>query len=420
MTFDASHFSVADFLIGDEHDPLKPGEDFTRWRADTGWASSLYERSLLGGPVPRTHVDVNGKPQQVLNFTSYNYLGLARHPETIAAAQQALADYGTGACGSPLLSGMTDLHRALEHALSAFLGRGSTLLFNSGFGGALGSLSGLLRKGDIAVVDSRSHLSLIDGARLSQAQLRMFGHNDPESLDDVLKRGKGQRQLVVIEGIYSMDGDMATLPALLEVTEAHGVGLFIDEAHSILAWGAHGRGAVEHFGVEHRVALQYGTFSKAFAAVGGFVSGAAETLDYLRLYANPYGFSCALPPSVVASVLAGLAVATRDSSLRTTLWDNAAYFRAGLHRLGINTGDSTTQVVPIIIGANRSLLYELGHAMLARGLFLAPVDYPSVPEDQVRFRASVTAAHTRADLDEALSIIEDTVVRRLREVARAA
>ncbi len=275
MTFDASHFSVADFLIGDEHDPLDPGVDFTRWRAETRWASSLYERSLLGGPVPRTEVDVNGTARRVLNFTSYNYLGLAKHPETIAAAQQALADYGTGACGSPLLSGMTDLHRALEHALSAFLGRGSTLLFNSGFGGALGSLSGLLRKGDIAVLDSRSHLSLVDGARLSQAQLRMFSHNDPVSLDDVLMRGKGQRQLVVIEGIYSMDGDMANLPALLEVTEAHGVGILIDEAHSILACGAHGRGAVEHFGVEHRVALQYGTFSKAFAAVGGFISGAA-------------------------------------------------------------------------------------------------------------------------------------------------
>src|SRR5215204_6203070 len=216
MTFDSSQFSLADFFVGDEHDPLVPGEDFTRWRAETHWASSLYERSLLGGPVPRTEVEVSGRPHQVLNFTSYNYLGLARHPETVAAAQQALADYGTGACGSPLLSGMTDLHRALEHALSAFLGRGTTLLFNSGFGGALGSLSGLLRKGDIAVMDSRSHLSLVDGARLSQAQLRMFSHNDPVALDDVLKRGKGKRQLVVIEGIYSMDGDTANLPALLD------------------------------------------------------------------------------------------------------------------------------------------------------------------------------------------------------------
>jgi 8-amino-7-oxononanoate synthase len=413
MTDDAARFSLADFLLCDSDDPLDPGEDFIRWRAETRRASSLYEPGLLGGPVPRTEVDVDGKRHRVLNFSSYNYLGLARHPETIAAAQAALADYGTGACGSPLLSGMTDLHRSLERAMSAFLGRGATLLFNSGFGGALGSLSGLLRKGDVAVVDDRSHLSLLDGARLSHAQLRMFAHNDPESLDEVLGRGRGRRQLVVVEGIYSMDGDIADLPAVLEVAEQHGVGVFIDEAHSILTLGAHGRGAVEHFGVQHRIALQYGTFSKAFAAVGGFVSGAAETLDYLRLYANPYGFSCALPPSVVASVLAGLLVATRDDSLRHRLWDNAAYFRDGLRRLGVDTGDSATQVVPIIIGPRRSLLYDLGHEMLARGLFLAPVDYPSVPEDRVRFRASVTAAHTRDDLDQALNIIEDTIVRRV-------
>jgi glycine C-acetyltransferase len=418
--FDSSQFSLADFLLGDATDPLLPSEDFIRWRADTRWASSLYERSLLRGPVPRTVVEVDGTPRPILNFTSYNYLGLARHAETVAAAQRALAEYGTGACGSPLLSGMTDLHRSLERALSAFLGRESTLLFNSGFGGALGCLAGVLRKGDVAVLDSRSHLSLFDGTRLSQAQLRVFAHNDPAALDEVLTRGEGRRQLVVVEGIYSMDGDVANLPALLEVAEHHHVGVFIDEAHSMLALGAHGGGVVDHFGVGERVALQYGTFSKAFAAVGGFVSGGGDTLDYLRLYANPYGFSCALPPSVVASVLAGLRVATRDESLRRRLWDNAAYFRRGLHCLGIDTGDSTTHVVPIIIGAHRPLLYELGHQMLERGLFLAPVDYPSVPEEEVRFRASVTAAHTRTDLDEALNIIEDTVARRLRAIRGAA
>ena len=415
--FDASQFSLADFYLGDSDDPLVAPADFTQWLGKSRYATALYERSLLGGPVPRTEVDVDGERRPVINLSSYNYLGLAKHPETVAAAQDALATYGTGACGSPILSGMTDLHRQLEQELSTLLGRESTMLFNSGFGGALGSLSGLLRKGDVAVLDGRSHLSLLDGAKLSQAQVRLFEHNDPDSLDQVLKRGSGQRQLVVVEGIYSMDGDLADLPALLEVAERHGVGMLIDEAHSILACGEHGRGAVEQFGVEERVAVQYGTFSKAFAGIGGFVSGPKETLDYLRLYANPYGFSCALPPSVVAGLLAGLRVATRDVTLRQRLWENAAYFRAGLHTLGVNTGESTTQVIPIVIGANRPLLYELGHEMLARGLFLAPVDYPSVPEDQVRFRASVTAAHTRADLDDALTIVEDTVVRRLRRAA---
>jgi glycine C-acetyltransferase len=214
-----------------------------------------------------------------------------------------------------------------------------------------------------------------------------------------------------------MNGDMADLPALLEVTEAHGVSVMIDEAHSMLACGTGGRGVAEHFGVEERIRLTYGTFSKAFAGVGGFLSGPRETLDYLRLYANPYGYSCALPPSVVAALLRALDLVTRDDTLRRRLRDNADYFRAQVRGLGLSVGSSTTHVVPIVIGDNRGALYELGHEMLARGLFLAPVDYPSVPQDQVRFRAAVTAAHSRADLDEALNIIADTIVPRLRQAA---
>ncbi|MCC6559345.1 MAG: aminotransferase class I/II-fold pyridoxal phosphate-dependent enzyme [Polyangiaceae bacterium] len=411
---DASRYSLADFHVGDSDDPLVPPAEYKEWRAAVTWATSHYERSLLGPPIPRTAIDVHGARRPIINLASYNYLGFAKHPETIAAAKAALDSHGTGACGSPILSGMTDLHRALERDLGAFLGRESTMLFNSGFGGALGALSGLMRKGDVAVIDSKAHISLIDGAKLSGATLLMFEHNDPRSLDQVLSKTQGKRRLVVVEGIYSMDGDVGDLPALLEVTEQHKVGMMIDEAHSILAMGARGRGVVEHFGVEDRVALQYATFSKAFAAVGGFVSGRAETLDYLRYYANSYGFSCALPPPVAGAVLKGLEVASRDDSLRVRLRENAEYFRKQLHALGLDTGTSTTHVVPIIIGANRSLLYMLSYAMLARGLFLAPVDFPSVPEDEVRFRASITAAHTRADLDEALNIIESTIVPALK------
>jgi glycine C-acetyltransferase len=409
--------SVADFLFSESPDPSVPPEEFTRWRHATAWATSLYEPSLLGPAVPRTALEAAGVTRAVINLSSYNYLGLATHPETIAAAQEALATYGTGACGSPILSGMSDLHHRLEHRLSEFLGRESTMLFSSGFGGALGSLSGLLRKGDVAVLDSDVHFSLIDGARLSKARLELFDHNDPASLDAALERRKDSRRLVVVEGVYSMNGDMADLPALLKVTEAHGVSVVIDEAHSMLACGSRGRGVAEHFGAEKRIRLTYGTFSKAFAGVGGFLSGPRETLDYLRLYANPYGYSCALPPSVVAALLRALDIVTRDDTLRRRLRDNADYFRVQVRGLGLSVGSSTTHVVPIIIGDNRPLLYELGHEMLTRGLFLAPVDYPSVPQDQVRFRAAVTAAHTRADLDEALNIIADTIVPRLRQAA---
>ena len=216
----------------------------------------------------------------------------------ITAAREALAKYGLGACGSPLLSGMTDLHRELERRVAQFLGREDAMLFNSGFGGALGTLSGLLRKTDVAVLDNRSHLSLRDGAVLSRCRVNRFEHNDPASLDSALSRYKGRRQLVIVEGIYSMDGDFAALGGLLDVAQAHSASVFIDEAHSVLACGAHGRGAAEHFQVEDRIRLIYGTFSKAFGALGGFVAGPVETIDYLRFYAHPYAYSCALPPVI--------------------------------------------------------------------------------------------------------------------------
>jgi len=219
---------------------------------------------------------------------------------------------------------------------------------------------------------------------------------------------------MVVEGIYSMDGDFASLPALLEVAELHQCRTFIDEAHSILAWGDHGRGIVEHLGVEGRVGLSFATFSKAFAAVGGFVSGDRGTLEYLRYYSHPYGFSCALPPSVVAGLLKVLEIVRRDPSVRRRLHENTEYFRGQLLGMGLNLGQSTTQVVPIIIGSDRTLLYRLCHEMGEKGLFLAPVDYPSVPEDELRYRAAVTAAHTRQDLDEALQIIADTIVPAIR------
>jgi glycine C-acetyltransferase len=308
-----------------------------------------------------------------------------------------------------MLSGMTDLHRELERRVAKFLGREDAMLFNSGFGGALGTISGLLRKTDVALLDNRSHLSLRDGAVLSRCRTEKFEHNDAGSLDAALSRQKGRRQLVIVEGIYSMDGDFGNLTELLAVAESHGASVFIDEAHSMLACGEHGRGAAEKFGVEDRVPLLYGTFSKAFGALGGFVAGSKETLQYLRFYAHPYVYSCALPPVVIAAILKALELGTTQPDLRTQLWENADYFHAQLRSLGLDTGESTTYVMPIVIG-DRERMYRLGHELRRRGLWVAPVDYPAVPQHRICFRACVTAKHTRADLDEALNILADTLV----------
>lgn len=410
MNENPAKLSLSNFLAGESRDPLQAPPSFTAWMQAGAWAVELYEPELLASADARTEINYDGKSHRVLNLCSYNYLGLANHPEVIAAAHHALDTHGLGACGSPMLSGMTDLHRELESRIAKFLNREDAMLFNSGFGGALGTISGLLRKSDVAILDNRSHLSLRDGAVLSRCRTEKFEHNDPASLDAALKRQAGRRQLVIVEGIYSMDGDFGKLAELTQVAEAHGASVFIDEAHSVLGCGDNGRGAAEQFGVEDRVPLIYGTFSKAFGALGGFVAGSKETLQYLRFYAHPYVYSCALPPAVVAGLLKALDIAVAQGpKLRRQLWENADYFHDKLRDLGFDTGASTTYVMPIVIG-DRERMYRLGHELRRRGLWVAPVDYPAVPQNRICFRACVTAKHTRADLDEALNILQDTLV----------
>jgi len=410
MDEDPFKLSLSNFLAaGESSDPLQAPTTFTKWVNAHRWARELYEAEMLSPADARTTINYDGKPHSVINFSSYNYLGLANHPEVIAACHDALREYGLGACGAPVLSGMTDLHRELERHVAEFLGREDAMLFNSGFGGALGTISGLLRKSDVAILDNRSHLSLRDGAILSRCRTEKFEHNDPVSLDTALTRQKGRRQLVIVEGIYSMDGDFGNLKELIDIAQSHGASVFVDEAHSMLACGENGRGAAENFGVEDQIPLIYGTFSKAFGALGGFVAGTRETLEYLRFYAHPYVYSCALPPVVVAGILKALEIGRQQPELRRQLWENADYFHAQLRSMEIDTGNSTTYIMPIVIG-QRERLYRLGHELRRRGLWVAPVDYPAVPLNRVCFRACVTANHTRADLDEALNILADTLV----------
>src|SRR5439155_23191849 len=241
-------------------DPLQAPASFTNWMRVCAWAVQLYEPELLAGADARTMISYGGKPRPVINLCSYNYLGLANHPEVLVAAHEALRTHGLGACGSPMLSGMTDLHRELERRVAKFLRREDAMLFNSGFGGALGTISGLLHRSDVAILDNRSHLSLRDGAVLSRCRAEKFEHNDPESLETALTRQQGRRRLVIVEGIYSMDGDFGNLKELIAVAQSHGASVFVDEAHSMLSCGQNGRGAAEKFEVEDQISVTYGTF----------------------------------------------------------------------------------------------------------------------------------------------------------------
>ena len=406
--------SLADFHHGHDTDPLRAPADFVAWRAASPREQALFRRPVLGPTGPRTLVQTEQGPRSVLNLASLDYLGLNAHPGVAAAIGDAVQTWGTGACGVPMLTGTTALHRALEADVAALCGREAATLFTSGFAGGTGLMSALLRRGDVAIADEKAHMCWMDGVRQSGARLATFSHEDPADLDRVLTRHRDARRLVVVDGLYSMDGDVADLPALLEVCDAHGVGLIVDEAHSMFAIGEHGGGVVEAQGVGERVRLHFGTFSKALSQVGAFGAADADLIDYARMYAHPFVFSAAMPPAQVAGIRAAIQVVRDEPQRRAALAENAAYFRAQLAGMGLDIGPGHTHVVPIIVGDDRELLFGGALAMLERGLYVVPIDYPAVPEDALRFRTAVTATHSRADLDEALSILEDCVARPLR------
>ena len=410
----AKQQNLGDFWQGHDDDPLAAPPDFSAWREATRPEQSLFRRPLASASGARSRFRIGDTERELVNLASLDYLGLNGDPRVTLAARSALETWGTGSCGVALLSGTTALHLELESCVSESLGHPSTMLFPSGFSGGFGLMSGLLRRGDVAIADEKAHMCWLDGVRSSGAQLAMFRHEDASSLDEELTRHKGKRRLVVVDGIYSMDGDVANLPAILDVCDAHQVGLIVDEAHSIFAIGEHGGGATEVHDVSRRVRLLFGTFSKSIASMGGFASGPHELLEYARLYAHPFGFSASLPPSVVAANIEAVRIAREEPERRSRLAEHAAYFRGAIQSMGLDTGLATTHVVPIMVGAERDLLYDAALEMLERGLYILPIDYPAVPEDRVRLRASISAGHSRADLDMALSIIEDSVAQPLR------
>ena len=420
---DLLKFSLADFTYNDSPNVLDPPQDFERWIGDPriGMAMSFFEQPLQGAPTPRMTLrqGMSGENRQMINLTSYNYLGLSTHPEVVAAAVEALQTYGLGASGAAMLSGTFDQHQRFAEELAAFKGREACLLFPSGYAGNLGAIQGLLQRGDVLVIDSKCHRSVVDGAKLSGAKMVSFEHNNPASLDQMLERHAGKRRLVVVEGVYSMDGDIAELPDILDVCESHDVPLYIDEAHSSLVFGETGKGLVEHFGVEDRVGVDFGTLSKSFGGIGGFVCGDANLIQYIKCYASPFQFSCALPPAVVAAMRKALEVATRDNSLREKLWKNVNHFRSNLEALNLDLGGSRSQVIPIIVGSSGEELIQLAMAAQQRGLFLQPIDFPAVEAHARRFRISVSSQLTPEDIDEATTIIEDVIARPLGLVGAA-
>ncbi len=415
---DVLSYSLADFFYTDNPDVLSPPEDFLEWinHPRVRQCFSFFEQQLLAAPRTSTEIlsNIDNKRRKIINLTSYNYLGLSSHPEVIQAAKEALDQYGLGASGAPLLSGTFDLHARFARMLADFKQKEDCLLYSSGLGGNMGAIQGILRKGDMFILDEKCHKSLVDGGTLSGAKMLFFEHNNPDSLAMMLEKSRGKRVMVAVEGVYSMDGDLVKLKDIVEVCDQYKAAIYIDEAHSTLMFGPNGRGVAEHFGLEHKMGVSFGTLSKSFGGVGGFVCSNADLISYLKCYSSPWNFSCASSPPVVAGLIKALEVATRDSSLRDKMWQNVAYFKKRLVDLKLDIGQTESQVIPIIIGSSGEKLMSFAWEIQKRGLFLQPVDFPAVPAESRRFRISVSSQLTQAEMDEALNIIEDVIAKGLK------
>ena len=413
------NYSLADFFFNDSKNVLDPPVDFETWLEHPGiqMAYRFTGQQLLAAPRTTTQIlsALNGKKSKIINLTSYNYLGLSTHPEVLQAAKEAIDRYGTGSSGAPLLSGTFDLHVEFARRLAEFKQKEDCLLFSSGFGGNIGALQGLLRKGDFLVMDEKCHKSLVDGGTLSGAKMLFFKHNDMESLEMMLEKCKRKRTLVCIEGVYSMDGDLVKLPQVVEICDKYKVPIYIDEAHSTLMFGENGRGIGEHFHLEDKIGMSFGTLSKSFGGVGGFICSNTRIIRYLKGYSSPWNFSCAISPPTVAGLMKALEVATRDSTLRDRLWANTKYLKDRLLAMDLDLGGTESQVIPIIIGSSNELLLTLAAEIQKRGLFLQPVTFPAVPADALRFRISVSSQLTQEEMDETLSIIQDVIAKTLKK-----
>ncbi len=340
--------------------------------------------------------------REVINLCSNNYLGLANHPELKQAAVDAINTYGVGSGAVRTIAGSMTIHHQLEAELAAFKHTEAVLLYQSGFTANAGTVSAVLGKGDVVVSDELNHASIIDGSRLSGAEKKIFPHKDVAAARRMLAESRGARRtLLITDGVFSMDGDIAPLPDLVAVAEEFGAIMMVDDAHASGVVGRDGRGTIDHFDLHGRVHIQVGTLSKAFAGLGGYVAGSRALIDYLMHRARPLLFSTSHPPSVAASALAAVRLIQRQPDLVARLWENTRFFRTGLRSLGFDTGLSETPITPVIVG-EESRAMALSDRLFEEGVFALALAFPTVPRGRARVRAIVTAGHTREQLQCAL------------------
>jgi glycine C-acetyltransferase len=376
--------------------------DFIRTELDALRTQGLYNDIRAIDSPQGAWLTVDGR--RALNLCSNNYLGLANDPRLREAARRAIDEFGVGPAAVRTIAGTLTLHLRLERRLAAFKGVPAAISFPSGFVSNLAVIPALVGKEDAIFSDELNHASVIDGGRLSGARIVRYGHADAASLEARIREAAGtyRRGLVVTDGVFSMDGDLAPLPDIVDAAERHGLLTMVDDAHGEGVLGRGGRGIVDHFGLHGRIDVEVGTMSKAFGVVGGYVAGRAEIVEWLRQRARPFLFSSAVPPADAAAGLAAIDILEASTERVDKLWANARHFKEGLRRLGFDIGRSETPIVPVMLGeADRAQAFS--RALFEKGVFATAIGFPTVPRGQARIRVMVSAAHERADLDAGLA-----------------
>ncbi len=344
--------------------------------------------------------------RSVVNLSSNNYLGLTTHPKLVERALAALQEFGVGSGSVRTIAGTMAIHMELERRLATFKRVEGVVVFQSGFAANAGTVSAILTKEDVIISDELNHASIIDGARLSRATIKVFPHKNVAAARTILESlPREQRKLIITDGVFSMDGDLGAVPDLCALAEEFGCIMMVDDAHASGVFGANGRGTIDHFGMHGRVDIQVGTLSKAVGALGGYVAGSQALIDFLYHRARPFLFSTSHPPSVAATCIAAIDLLEQEPQIIERLWDNTRFFKAGLSALGFNTGLSESPITPVIAGEG-SRAMKLSDMLFAEGVFAQGIAFPTVARDKARVRTIVTAAHTKDELQFALDKFE--------------
>lgn len=373
-------------------------------RAEEAMAMDMYPYFTPIQEVKGNKVKVDGR--EMIMVGSNNYLGLLAHPVVMKAAQAAVDRYGVATCGSRFLNGTLDIHVELEERLARFMKKEAALTFSTGFQTNLGIISTIAGKGDFIIADRMVHASIIDACRLSFGTVYKYKHNDMDDLEKVLSSLKSDGgKLIVVDGVFSMEGDLANLPEIVKLAKKHSARILVDDAHGIGVMGNSGRGTAEHFGVEEDVDLLMGTFSKSFASLGGFVAGRKKVVSYIKHFARSLIFSASITPASVATVLATLDIIEKEPERRWRLWEITQKMKSGFEAMGFNTGPTETPIIPVIIGDDEKA-FMLWRFLREDGIFTNPVIYPAVPKGQSLIRTSYAATHTDEELDTVLASFE--------------